>query len=43
MEAGAAETAAGALRWRLWALGPILLLALVVGAVRVDRLVACST
>ena len=32
MEARAAETGSGGLRWRLWALGPILLLALVVGA-----------
>ena len=31
MEAGAAPAGSGSLRWRLWALGPILLLALVVG------------
>ena len=30
MEAGAARAGEGALRWRLWALGPILLLAIVV-------------
>ena len=32
MEAGAADTGSGALRWRLWALAPLLLLAVVVGA-----------
>ena len=32
MEAGAEGAGSGALRWRLWALGPLLLLALVVGA-----------
>ncbi len=32
MEAGTAEAGSSGLRWRLWALGPILLLALVVGA-----------
>src|SRR4029079_8748791 len=31
MEAGAASAGGGALRWRLWALAPILLLAIVVG------------
>src|SRR3954447_21578404 len=31
MEAGAESAGGGALRWRLWALGPILLLAIVVG------------
>jgi zinc transporter ZupT len=31
MEAHSAEAGAGGLRWRLWALGPILLLAIVVG------------
>ena len=32
MEASTAETSSGGLRWRLWALAPLLLLALVVGA-----------
>jgi ZIP family zinc transporter len=32
MEAGAAQAESGSLKWRLWALAPILLLAIVVGA-----------
>ena len=32
MEAGAAQAESGGLKWRLWALAPILLLAIVVGA-----------